>query len=95
MVAMTSMDTKKSQLSFFLFSSLLLILLATLFSGAQAIKGRGRLSSLREATVQDIQHAFKQNQLSSRKLVEFYLQEIERLNPTLKGVIEVNPDARF
>ncbi|KAE8008717.1 hypothetical protein FH972_005206 [Carpinus fangiana] len=97
MVAMTSMGTKKSQLSFFLFSSMLLILLATLFSGAQAIKGHGhgRLPSLREATVHDIQHAFKQNQLTSRRLVEFYLKEIERLNPTLKGVLEVNPDALF
>jgi amidase len=95
MVAMTSMDTKKSQLSFFLFSSLLLILLAKLFSGAQAIKGRGRFSSIREATVRDIQLAFKQNQLTSRKLVEFYLKQISRLNPVLKGVLEVNPDALY
>ena len=41
----------------------------------------------------DIQLTFKQNQLTSRKLVEFYLKEIERLNPVLKGVLEVNPDA--
>ncbi|XP_062177290.1 probable amidase At4g34880 [Alnus glutinosa] len=52
-------------------------------------------SSLREATVQDIQLAFKRNQLTSRRLVEFYLKEIERLNPILKGVLEVNPDALF
>ena len=43
----------------------------------------------------DIQLAFKQNQLTSRKLVEFYLKEIERLNPVLKGVLEVNPDALY
>ncbi|KAK4562350.1 hypothetical protein RGQ29_005002, partial [Quercus rubra] len=34
-----------------------------------------------------------QNKLTSRQLVEFYLKEIRRLNPILKGVIEVNPDA--
>jgi amidase len=50
---------------------------------------------LREATVDDIQLAFKQNQLTSRRLVEFYLKEIDRLNPILKGVLEVNPDALF
>jgi amidase len=88
------MATKKSQLSFSLFSSLLLILLATLSSGVQAIKGHG-LSSLREATVQDIHLAFKQNRLTSRRLVEFYLKQINRLNPVLKGVLEVNPDVLF
>jgi amidase len=87
------MATKKSQLSS-LFSSLLLILLATLSSGVQAIKGHG-LSSLREATVQDIHLAFKQNRLTSRRLVEFYLKQISRLNPVLKGVLEVNPDVLF
>ncbi|KAI3446225.1 hypothetical protein Pfo_002890 [Paulownia fortunei] len=49
--------------------------------------------SIREATIEDLHSAFKQNQLTSEKLVEFYLAEIRRLNPLLKGVIEVNPDA--
>jgi amidase len=81
---MTSMASKKSQLSFSLFSSLLLILLATLSSGVQAIKGHG-LSSLREATVQDIRLAFKQNRLTSRRLVEFYLKQISRKTRSLRG----------
>ncbi|KAK4401427.1 putative amidase [Sesamum angolense] len=51
--------------------------------------------SVREATIQDLQTAFQQNQLTSRQLVEFYLNEIKRLNPILKGVIEVNPDALY
>lgn len=51
--------------------------------------------SVREATIQDLQNAFQQNQLTSRQLVEFYLNEIKRLNPILKGVIEVNPDALY
>ncbi|KAK3194865.1 hypothetical protein Dsin_026175 [Dipteronia sinensis] len=51
--------------------------------------------SIREATIQDLKLAFKQNQLTSRQLVEFYLGEIHRLNPVLNGVIEVNPDALY
>lgn len=48
--------------------------------------------SIREATIQDLQHAFKQNKLTSRELVEFYLREIQKHNPVLHGVIEVSPD---
>ncbi|XP_010268669.1 PREDICTED: putative amidase C869.01 [Nelumbo nucifera] len=48
---------------------------------------------IREASVHDLQAAFQQKQLSSRQLVEFYLGEIGKLNPVLRGVIEVNPDA--
>ncbi|MCL7022658.1 hypothetical protein MKW94_020489 [Papaver nudicaule] len=48
--------------------------------------------SIKEATIQDIQQAFKDKTLTSRKLVEYYIQQIEALNPLLKAVIEVNPD---
>ncbi|KAK8987342.1 hypothetical protein V6N11_027094 [Hibiscus sabdariffa] len=48
---------------------------------------------IKEATVQDLQLAFQRNQLTSRQLVEFYTGEIRRLNPLLRAVIEVNPDA--
>ncbi|KAK4477310.1 hypothetical protein RD792_016526, partial [Penstemon davidsonii] len=43
--------------------------------------------------IKDIHSAFNQNQLTSKQLVEFYLEQIKCLNPILKGVIEVNPDA--
>ncbi|KAK7860746.1 putative amidase [Quercus suber] len=89
------MATKYSPLRFTVFSSLLLILLATTSSGAQAIKAAHGFSSIKEATVHDIQLAFKQNQLTSRKLVELYLKQISRLNPVLKGVLELNPDALY
>jgi len=49
--------------------------------------------SIEEATVQDLQLAFQRNQLTSRQLVEFYLNQINIQNPVLKGVLEVNPDA--
>ena len=47
-----------------------------------------------EATVDDIQGAFSRNELTSRQLVDYYLQRIEALNPVLRAVLEVNPDAR-
>ena len=67
------------------------ILLAILPSGSHMITGYG--FSIREATIDDLQLAFKQNQLTSRQLVEFYIGEIRKLNPVLHGVILVNPDA--
>ncbi|KAK4477201.1 hypothetical protein RD792_016415 [Penstemon davidsonii] len=51
--------------------------------------------SIKEATVEELQTAFEQNQLTLRQLTEFYLNEIQRVNPILKGVIEVNPDALY
>ena len=49
---------------------------------------------IEEANIKDIQWAFSQNKLTSRQLVDFYLHQIEALNPELRSVIEVNPDAR-
>ena len=75
-----------------IYTSLFLILVAlSLSEWSHTIKSHEL--SIREATVQDLHKAFKQNQLTSRQLVEFYIEEINRLNPVLKGVIEVNPDA--
>ncbi|KDP27570.1 hypothetical protein JCGZ_19575 [Jatropha curcas] len=51
--------------------------------------------SIKEATIDDLQLAFNQNKLTSRKLVHFYLKRIHKLNPLLRGVIEVNPDALY
>jgi amidase len=49
--------------------------------------------SIEEATIPQIQQAFKAGKLTSRGLVEFYLDRIKKLNPLLHAVIEVNPDA--
>ncbi|XP_077231336.1 putative amidase At4g34880 [Tasmannia lanceolata] len=48
---------------------------------------------IKEATIQDIHLAFNSNKLTSRQLVEFYLKQIQALNPVLRAVIEVSPDA--
>jgi amidase len=46
-----------------------------------------------EATVDAIQLGFRNGSLTSTALVRFYLDQIARLNPLLRAVIEVNPDA--
>ncbi|KAF5727832.1 putative amidase [Tripterygium wilfordii] len=78
-------------MNFSLFSSLKLVLLATFLSRFHTFTSHG--FSIKEASISDLQLAFRQNQLTSRKLIEFYIGEIRTLNPVLRGVIEVNPDA--
>ncbi|KAJ4785583.1 Glutamyl-tRNA(Gln) amidotransferase subunit A [Rhynchospora pubera] len=46
-----------------------------------------------EATVDSIQAAFRSRSLTSAQLVRYYLSVIQNLNPHLRAVIEVNPDA--
>ena len=67
------------------------ILLVTFSSLLPTTSSKGIL--IEEAAVHDLQLAFQRNQLTSRQLVEFYLKRIQNLNPVLKGVLEVNPDA--
>ncbi|CAI8616796.1 unnamed protein product [Vicia faba] len=50
--------------------------------------------AINEATIEEIQKAFNRNDLTSRQLVDFYLNRIQALNPVLAAVLEVNPDAR-
>lgn len=49
--------------------------------------------SLQEATIPYLQQSFNQNKLTSRQLVQHYIQQIHNLNPLLRAVIELNPDA--
>ncbi|KAM0049776.1 putative amidase signature domain-containing protein [Helianthus debilis subsp. tardiflorus] len=67
-------------------STLLFLVLLALLSSCHAHK---------EATILELRAAFNQNRVNSRQLVEFYLGEIKKLNPVLKGVLEVNPDALY
>ncbi|WJX47114.1 amidase [Trifolium repens] len=76
--------------SFFQFLSIIIVLV-TFHSVLPTTLASG--FSIKEATVQDLQLAFQRNQLTSRQLVEFYLNQIKIQNPVLKGVLEVNPDA--
>ncbi|KAL3621358.1 hypothetical protein CASFOL_036270 [Castilleja foliolosa] len=68
--------------------SLLSILLLLLVSDTN-----GHCFTIEEATIEDVRREFTENKLTSRQLVEYYLNRIEILNPVLRSVIEVNPDA--
>lgn len=74
-----------------LFSFLFLICILSYGSGTITAK-RPKIT-IEEATVDDLQLAFKLKTLTSRQLVLFYLDQIRKLNKNLGGVIEVNPDA--
>ncbi|XP_038900913.1 probable amidase At4g34880 [Benincasa hispida] len=77
--------------SFWLYISMVLSLVAILSSYGNC--SFGTHFPIEEATVKDLQLAFYQNKLTSRQLVKFYLKQVRRFNPILKGIIEVNPDA--
>ncbi|CAL8096513.1 unnamed protein product [Orchesella dallaii] len=48
---------------------------------------------IREITISQIQVLFNSNKLTSVDLTNCYLQRIYRMNPVLKAVIEINPNA--
>ncbi|CAK7329535.1 unnamed protein product [Dovyalis caffra] len=54
---------------------------------------KGSQVTIKEATIQEMQQAFTENKLTSKQLVNFYLNQIQELNPLLHSVLEVNPDA--
>ncbi|KAF5727835.1 putative amidase [Tripterygium wilfordii] len=49
---------------------------------------------IEEATIEQIEWAFGANKLTSRQLVDFYIGQIQALNPLLRSVVELNPDAQ-
>lgn len=46
-----------------------------------------------EVTITDLQAQMKAGKLTSRRLTEMYLERIKQLDPKLRSVLEVNPDA--
>ncbi|KAI0217108.1 hypothetical protein L0F63_003635, partial [Massospora cicadina] len=48
---------------------------------------------IREITIEQVHVLYLKRKLTVRKLVDCYLERIRYLNPTLKAVLEVNPDA--
>lgn len=47
---------------------------------------------IRELSVSDFQNLFKSNKLTSVELIKCYLGRLDRMNPVMRAVIEVNPD---
>ncbi len=57
---------------------------------------RGPFSELEETTLSDLQQAMESGSLTAQRLTEMYIERIHALDqngPTLKSVIEINPDA--
>ncbi len=55
-----------------------------------------RTFNLEEATIADLQAKMESGEMSSKEIVEAYLariEEIDRSGPTLRSVLEINPDA--
>ncbi len=46
-----------------------------------------------EATIPELQRLMRRRELSSRELTRAYVDRIERFNPVLGAVLEINPDA--
>ncbi|HQR43054.1 MAG TPA: amidase family protein, partial [Gemmatales bacterium] len=70
--------------------------LATQVEAQQALTHEDDIFALSEATLEQLQQGLRSGKWTSRSLVEQYLARIERLDrqgPTLKSVIEINPDA--
>lgn len=49
--------------------------------------------SIEEITITELQAAMQHGHLTAQYLVELYLERIQKLNPLLNAVIEINPDA--
>lgn len=48
---------------------------------------------IREATVADLQAKMQSGTLTARRIAEMYLERIREIDPKLRSVIEINPDA--
>lgn len=48
---------------------------------------------IEEATIADLQAKMRSGELTARKLVEIYTARIAEIDPKLKSVLEINPDA--
>ncbi|MCB1022979.1 MAG: amidase [Acidobacteria bacterium] len=69
----------------------------TLFLMSNKIKGANILGNrafeIEEATVLELQDAMNSGEITSRRLVEIYLQRIKQIDGKFNSIIELNPDA--
>lgn len=73
-----------------------LVLLSMLSLASQNKEGQTKRFHLLDATIEDIQNAYKSGQLTSRQLVQLYLNRIEAYDqngPKINSIITVNPKA--
>ena len=60
---------------------------------ANAISGDELFPELVETTITELQAKMRTGQLTSRRIVEMYIARIREIDPKLRSVIQVNPEA--
>jgi amidase len=70
------------------------VAITLLLPAVPAGSAEGAGVEVEEASVADLQEAMSAGRATARSLVEAYLARISRLDPGLRSVIELNPDAR-
>ena len=50
-------------------------------------------AELKETTILELQAKIKSGELSARRIAEMYIERIKEIDPKLRSVIEINPDA--
>lgn len=68
-------------------------LLVVLLPCLRASAAKPAAMNLEEASIADLQARMQKGELTSRALVQAYLARIKSLDPKLKSIIELNPDA--
>ncbi|KAH0463440.1 hypothetical protein IEQ34_008022 [Dendrobium chrysotoxum] len=79
-----------SSLTFFFLAST-----AAAFAAAAAAMAHSSTIDYAEFTIADIQYSFADGTLTSRQLVQYYLNRIHTFNPYLHAVIELNPNVLY
>ncbi len=69
----------------------------TLFLMSKNLTGKNivgkKAFDIEEMTVMEMQTAMKNAEITSKQLVEIYLERIKKIDPKLNSIIEINPDA--
>ncbi len=89
------MKSKKTTRREFLHTSVAGIAIAGLLNNveANANKFSEPHAELLETTIFDLQAKMKSRAITSKKLVEMYIERIKEIDPKIKSVLEINPDA--
>jgi len=71
-----------------------LVLLAVILAATPTLQAKSAApASIEEVTITELQARMKTGALTARALTEAYLARIKKLDPKLRSVLEVNPDA--
>jgi len=89
------MKTKEQNRREFLQTSVAGLTVLSLIKDSQAMETNvfEPNAELLETTIFELQAKMKSGEVSAKKLVEMYLERIKEIDPKIKSVVEINPDA--